>query len=43
MSNDDNVSEMNDDKNSLFSLEDAFDCKALCVVMQEVAGKMVEG
>jgi hypothetical protein len=41
VSNDDNVSEVNDDNNSLFSHEDAFDCKALCVVMQEEAGVCV--
>ncbi len=35
-----NIGTMSDDYNSdndsLFSLEDAFDCDALCVVMQEV-------
>ena len=33
----------NSDNDSLFSLEDAFDCDALCVVTQEVNGKTVEG
>jgi hypothetical protein len=32
----------NSDNDSLFSLKDAFDCDALCVVTQEVDGKMVE-
>ena len=46
MSNDDNVSEVNDDNNSLFSLGGAFDYEALCVVTQQEGdgkGKMVEG
>jgi hypothetical protein len=40
---DNNGSKISSDDNSLFSLKDIFNCKALCVVTQEVDGKMVEG